>query len=61
MNNPHKLRVLPQSRAAGMGYSHDKRKRRRQHRRAARELAGMGATATSVATWHRFQARYFGR
>lgn len=52
-------------------FSSDKRKRRRQHRRAARRLIEMGTllnaralpgmTPHAVARWHLQQARYLGR
>lgn len=43
-----------------MGYSDDRRKRRNQHRTAAKQLlhnAG-GGTFRSVAHWHLMQARW---
>lgn len=52
-------------------YSTDKRKRRNQHRTAAKSLLGSGgffngfsargSTMHSVAGWHLAQARYLGR
>lgn len=63
--------VMTKARGEKMGYSTDKRRRRRQHRQAARELinggtflnarAPRGSTPNSVARWHLFQARYFKR
>jgi hypothetical protein len=65
------MRVLPVAQALKMGYSADKRKRRREHRRAARMLiasgtifnarAPRGSIPHSVAAWHLFQARWDGR
>ena len=62
-----KLQRLSIYRAQYMGYSMDKRKRRRQHRSAARDLirggtllngrAPVGSTPWHVAQWHLFQAR----
>lgn len=59
--------ALNKTRAQKMGYSADKRKRRRQHRQAARELmvggtllngrAPRGSIPGSVAAWHLAQAR----
>lgn len=67
-----KMKVLPQERARDMGYSDDKRKRRRQHRKNARNLMGagtflnprrapIGSIPYEVAQWNLFQARYYGR
>lgn len=65
------FRLLTAERATAMGYSGDKRKRRRAHRRAARQLidggtlfnakAPCGSGPHAVAMWHLFQARYWGR
>lgn len=45
-------------RAAAMGYSADKRKRRRQHRKNARYLRSVGGSITyAVGIWHLQQAR----
>lgn len=59
--------ALNVNRAIKMGYSADKRKRRRQHRQAARQLMGAGTLLNSktprnstpglVARWHLAQAR----
>ena len=44
--------------AASMGYSRDKRKRRRQHRKAANTLGKLGGgIAQSMTWWHKQQAR----
>jgi hypothetical protein len=61
------MRVLSDAQALKMGFSADKRKRRRQHRSAARDLLRSGGffnrqsvpgtTFWSVAQWHRGQAR----
>jgi hypothetical protein len=61
------IRILKLERALMMGYSADKRKRRREHRVAARELIGagtflnarapVGSTSWEVARWHLAQAR----
>lgn len=52
------MKVLSWDRALAMGYSPDKRKRRRQHRRNARELSQYGGgTCAMVANWNRQQAR----
>lgn len=58
---------LNKKRAAEMGYSPDKRKRRRQHRRNARALlkgggffngfSAYGSRFHAVAMWHLAQAR----
>jgi hypothetical protein len=43
-------------------YDLDKRRRRRQHRRAAKQLRELGGgTCESVARWHLANARYLGR
>ena len=59
--------ALNTARALKMGYSADKRKRRRQHRQAARQLMGAGTLLNArsslqsipviVAAWHLAQAR----
>lgn len=56
---------------ASFGFSTDKRRRRRQHRQAARALinggtflngrAPVGSTPWHVAQWHLQMARYVGR
>lgn len=66
-----KFKVLSKERAINMGYSEDKRKRRREHRQNARTLikggtlfnhhAPRGSTPNAVAQWHLFQARWCGR
>lgn len=58
---------LNKQRAAQMGFSADKRKRRRQHRQAAKNLlnnggffngySSLGSTFWQVAQWHKAQAR----
>ncbi len=63
-----RIRILSQERASKMGYSTDKRRRRRQHRICARNLMNAGtllngkAPRTSipseVASWHLLQARF---
>lgn len=66
-----KMRVMSPTEAITQGFSSDKRRRRRQHRLAARDLlrgggffngfSARGSTMHSVALWHLFQARYAGR
>ena len=57
-----KFRVMSKQWAKDEGYSLDKRKRRNQHREAARQLSKQGGSiAASVVPWHLFQARYIGR
>lgn len=61
------MKVLSDAQALKMGFAADKRKRRRQHRSAARDLLrsggffnGMSAVGTSfwsIAQWHLGQAR----
>lgn len=61
------MRVLSDAKALKMGFSADKRKRRRQHRSAARDLlrsggffnrmSARGTTFGSIAQWHLGQAR----
>lgn len=54
------MNPLSQQRAISQGYSSDKRKRRRQHRRAAREIQKYGFPAGFIHTgalWHLAQAR----
>jgi hypothetical protein len=61
------MTILNKQRAQDMGYSPDKRKRRRQHRGAANALlraggffngfASPGSTAWQIAQWHKAQAR----
>lgn len=65
------FRLLGKDRAAALGYSADKRRRRREHRRNARDLleggvlfyakAPVGSTPHTIAMWHLYQARYWGR
>jgi hypothetical protein len=62
------MKVLSDQLAVSMGYSPDKRKRRREHRNAAKELMASGTLLNprtsrntilgSVAWWHLQQARY---
>ena len=62
------MRVLTTAQALRMGFSADRRRRKRQHRRAARALmqggtllnprAGRGTIPGDVARWHLEQARY---
>jgi hypothetical protein len=59
---------MKQKRAVDMGFSPDRRKRRRQHRKAARELikegtlfnakSPRGSVPWAVAQWHLAQARH---
>lgn len=61
------MRVLSTQQACAMGYSPDKRKRRRQHRANARDLLGNGGFFNGysapgsmfweLAQWHKAQAR----
>lgn len=61
------MALLNKTRAAQMGFSADKRKRRRQHRKAAKNLlinggffngfSAPGSTFWQVAQWHKAQAR----
>lgn len=61
------MKALSTERAVSMGYSSDRRKRKRQHRKAARALLrsggffnGLSAPGSSfhaVAQWHLAQAR----
>lgn len=61
------MKAISQKRATALGFSHDKRKRRRQHRSAARKLikdggffnrlSAPGSTFWGVAQWHLGQAR----
>lgn len=56
------MKTLSAPNALAMGYSPDKRKRRRQHRKNARHLSEFGGgTMRAVAKWHLAQARYVGR
>lgn len=65
------FQLLSAERASALGYSDDKRRRRRQHRRNARDLleggvlfyakAPVGSTPHTIAMWHLYQARYWGR
>ena len=50
---------LTDAQAERMGYSHDRRRRRAQHRAAARSLQaqGGGSIIRSVVAWHLQQAR----
>ena len=42
-----------------IGFSHDRRKRRRQHRKAAKVLLSYGSSIfNGVAAWHLYQARH---
>lgn len=52
--------TMSKAKAVSMGYSADKRKRRRQHRKNARFLGtnGGGSIFGSVVRWHRTQARW---
>lgn len=60
-----RFRLMPESTATAYGYSSDKRRRRREHRRNAKSLRGEnkrgGQMLEDVARWHLFQARYWGR
>lgn len=61
------MKALSTERAVSMGYSSDRRKRKRQHRIAARALlrdggffnghSAPGSTSHTVAQWHLAQAR----
>lgn len=61
------MALLNKQRAAQMGFSSDKRKRRRQHRNAAKNLLGSGGIFNGfsapgsgfweIAQWHKGQAR----
>lgn len=61
------MKILSQAEAMKLGYSADKRKRRRQHRNNAKRLidggtflnskAPRGSTPGLVARWHLAQAR----
>ncbi len=61
------MALLNKQRSAQMGFSTDIRKRRRQHRKAARQLltgggifnglSARGSTFHAVAMWHLEQAR----
>lgn len=61
------MALLNKQRAEQMGFSSDKRKRRRQHRNAAKNLlanggvfnglSAPGSTFWQVAQWHKSQAR----
>lgn len=66
------LRTQELNRRLGSSYSSDKRKRRRQHRHAAKALVGagtfmnpgrapVGSTLWTVAQWHLANARWLGR
>ena len=67
LNSKERVRILKRAEAVTMGYSPDNRKRKRQHRRAARELVGAGtflnasaprgSTPYMMAQWHLAQAR----
>jgi len=61
------MKPIKETQAVGMGFSRDKRKRRNQHRTAARNLlrnggffncySARGSTFGDVAAWHIDQAR----
>ena len=61
------IRIINTKEAILMGYSADKRRRRRQHRKIARQLlreggffnnySAPGSTAWCVAQWHKANAR----
>jgi hypothetical protein len=61
------MRAMSRDQAVGMGFSSDNRKRRRQHRRAAKRLldnggllngfSDVGSSFWQVAQWHLQQAR----
>jgi hypothetical protein len=52
------MAAMNESQALAMGYSPDKRKRRNQHRTAARKMfAGGGSILGSLGHWHLSQAR----
>lgn len=58
---------LKQKQASQLGFSSDKRKRRRQHRKAAdhllreggffNDMSARGSTLNQIAAWHLAQAR----
>lgn len=62
------MKIMKLEQAVGMGYSTDKRKRRREHRNNARHLlksggffngfSSPGSQFWEVAQWHLQQARY---
>lgn len=62
------MRAISKERAISMGYSADRRKRRRQHRKNAKRLlenggllngfSAVGSSFWYVAQWHLQQARY---
>lgn len=66
-----KWKVMTQQEARQRGFSADKRKRRREHRQAARALihggtlfnarAPIGSIPWEVSRWHLWQARHVGR
>lgn len=61
------MAAMNTTKAVGLGFSYDKRKRRNQHRRAARELlrnggifnhfSAPGSSFWMLAQWHKAQAR----
>lgn len=71
MKKPEGFRIVRQDEAVRYGFSPDKRKRRRQHRRMARSLLGSGgvfnncsargSTFYEVSRWHLWCARVWGR
>lgn len=62
------MKTMSAKKAAELGFSADKRKRRRQHRAAARRLTefdrmlgerpAVGTVSHGVASWHLNQARF---
>lgn len=59
------MKVLKRAEAMRMGYFADDRKRRRQHRKSAKQLRQICDVARVVSVgvlrWHLHQARYIGR
>lgn len=64
----YEFKVMGAEEALARGFSHDRRKRRHEHRREAKRLiaggtlfnakAPRGSIPHEVARWHLFQARY---
>lgn len=58
------MSTMSSNKAVGLGFSTDKRRRRREHRLAARylrEQARGSSTLLGVAAWHLQQARWAAR